>query len=83
MYETERRQIPYGTLVTLADHYKVSLDYLLERTDDPEIPDRLSECEKRLIKQFRKIDKRGQEAVLAMLRYEYARTIEKDTPPSR
>lgn len=78
MYENNRRQIPYESLLFLAEHYKVSLDYLLGRTDEPEIPKRLSDVEKQLLKQFRKIDRRGQEALLAMLRYEYSRTIERD-----
>lgn len=32
-YETGKREIPSRYLSVLADHYKVSVDYILERTD--------------------------------------------------
>ena len=32
-YETGKREIPLHLLLTLADHYRVSTDYLLGRTD--------------------------------------------------
>lgn len=35
-YETGQHLIPPEVLCKLADFYKVSVDYLLERTDDPE-----------------------------------------------
>lgn len=34
-YETGEREADYATLIRLADYFNVSLDYLLERTDDP------------------------------------------------
>lgn len=34
-YETGERQADYRTLILLADYFGVSIDYLLERTDDP------------------------------------------------
>ena len=34
-YETGERDADYETLIRLADYFNVSLDYLLERTDDP------------------------------------------------
>lgn len=34
-YETGERQADYATLIALADFFKVSIDYLLERTDNP------------------------------------------------
>ncbi len=34
-YETGGRMVPPHVLVALADLYGVSVDYLLERTDDP------------------------------------------------
>ena len=34
-YETGEREADYKTLVALADYFRVSVDYLLERTDDP------------------------------------------------
>ena len=36
-YENEQRQADYETLSRLADYFDVSIDYLLERTDNPEI----------------------------------------------
>ena len=34
-YERDEREIPLKILVTLADYYKVSIDYLIGRTDNP------------------------------------------------
>lgn len=34
-YENEEREADYRTLIALADYFKVSVDYLLERTDNP------------------------------------------------
>lgn len=34
-YETNEREADYKTLILLADYFDVSIDYLLERTDDP------------------------------------------------
>ena len=34
-YETGEREADYQTLIALADYFRVSVDYLLERTDDP------------------------------------------------
>ena len=36
-YESGAREADYKTLVRLADYFNVSVDYLLERTDDPTI----------------------------------------------
>lgn len=36
-YETGERQADYETLITFADYFKVSIDYLLGRTDNPEL----------------------------------------------
>ena len=35
-YETGTREADYATLILLADYFNVSIDYLLERTDNPE-----------------------------------------------
>lgn len=37
-YETGEREADYKTLIVLADYFNVSIDYLLERTDNPEMP---------------------------------------------
>ena len=34
-YENLERQADYETLIKFADYFNVSVDYLLERTDDP------------------------------------------------
>ena len=36
-YETCAHQADYATLIKLADYFNVSIDYLLERTDNPAI----------------------------------------------
>ena len=36
-YETGLRKADYATLIKIADYFNVSIDYLLERTDNPEI----------------------------------------------
>ncbi|MBQ3235646.1 MAG: helix-turn-helix transcriptional regulator [Clostridia bacterium] len=36
-YETGERQADYTTLIKFADYFDVSIDYLLERTDNPKI----------------------------------------------
>ena len=34
-YETGEREADYNTLIKFADYFNVSIDYLLERTDNP------------------------------------------------
>ena len=34
-YETGEREADYATLIKIADYFDVSIDYLLERTDNP------------------------------------------------
>lgn len=36
-YETGEREMDYVTLIRIADYFNVSLDYLLGRSDDPNI----------------------------------------------
>ena len=36
-YESGEREADYKTLIQIADYFNVSIDYLLERTDNPEI----------------------------------------------
>ncbi len=36
-YETGENDLPTSILIKLADYYKVSIDYILERTDNPRL----------------------------------------------
>lgn len=36
-YESGEREADYQTLIRLADYFNVSIDYLLERTENPAI----------------------------------------------
>ena len=36
-YETGEREAGYAELIAIEDYFDVSIDYLLERTDNPEI----------------------------------------------
>lgn len=36
-YENEQREADYKTLILFADYFGVSVDYLLGRTDNPEM----------------------------------------------
>ena len=36
-YENGEREADYTTLIKLADYFDVSVDYLLERTDNPKV----------------------------------------------
>ena len=38
-YENGTREADYATLIHIANYFNVSLDYLLERVDNPEIND--------------------------------------------
>lgn len=35
-YENEVREADYRSLIAIADYFQVSIDYLLERTDNPQ-----------------------------------------------
>ena len=36
-YENGERQADYNTLIKIADYFNVSIDYLLERTNNPKV----------------------------------------------
>lgn len=38
-YENCEREADYATLIKIADYFGVSIDYLLERTDNPDMAD--------------------------------------------
>ena len=62
-YESGQRETPAWVIVKLADYYRVSTDYLLGLTDNPEQPIRLSKTEKLMIKTLRTLFRDQQEAV--------------------
>lgn len=36
-YETEEREADYAALIAIADYFQVSIDYLLGRTNNPQM----------------------------------------------
>lgn len=36
-YETGEREADYKTLIAFADYFQISIDYLLERTENPKM----------------------------------------------
>ena len=55
-YLTDKHQMPFDVLVQIANHLKVTTDYLLGCTDVPDIPLRLSDSERRLILDLRTLN---------------------------
>lgn len=72
MYETSRRQPGNEMLRTLADHYGVSVDYMLGRTDVPEVAMYLEEDEKFLLDTFKNVDPRARDTIMTLVKYEAA-----------
>ena len=50
------RSIPYDVLVQIADYLQISTDYLLGRTDIPDLPLLLTKPERRLILDLRTLN---------------------------
>ncbi len=73
MYENDKRQLNYESLCIISNFYQVSLDYLFGRTNTPALPTSLSKDEATLLSQYRELDVRGQENILAMTQLEYER----------
>lgn len=63
MYEAGKRQPGLAVLDTLAAHYRVTVDYLVGRTDCPDA-EPLSEDEQALVRRYRALDARGKRTVL-------------------
>lgn len=74
MYETSRRQPGNEMLRILADHYNVSVDYMLGRTDVPEVAMYLEDDEKFLLDTFKNVDPRARDTILTLVKYEAFRT---------
>ncbi|WP_434309987.1 helix-turn-helix domain-containing protein [Hominifimenecus sp. rT4P-3] len=77
MYENGHRQPPYEILVSLAEYYHVSVDYLLGLTDNPEVPPKITEEEYLLLKEFRRLDKRGKQVAFAVMEAEFRQMLPK------
>jgi transcriptional regulator with XRE-family HTH domain len=75
LYELGKRQMNYETLCLLADIYNVSIDYLLGRYASS--PVLLNDGEFEVIKQYRLLDKRGQDAIKVNLLFEMSQTHKK------
>ena len=63
-YVNDKSEMTFEALVKVADLFGVSTDYLLGRTDVPEIPLRLSDSERRMILDLRTLNP-DQKAVAA------------------
>ncbi len=63
MYEAGKRQISLKILDDLAEYYKVSMDYLVGRADN-------EKEEMELLELYRKLDKRGKQTVLSLVKIE-------------
>ena len=55
-YVNDKSEMTFESLIKLADLFSVSTDYLLGRTDVPDIPLRLSDSERRLILDLRTLN---------------------------
>ena len=78
MYERGEREPSFEVLETIADYFNVDLDYLLGKTDCEnrnrivvESHFEITDNERTMIEKFRKLDERGQSAVLNVLDHEY------------
>lgn len=78
MYERGEREPSFEVLETIADYFNVDLDYLLGKTDCENrsrieiMPNfEITDKERTMIEKFRKLDERGQAAVLNVLDHEY------------
>ncbi len=72
MYENGKRQLKYDALRTIADYYKVSLDYLFGRIDTPELPSPLSREEYVVLLWYRGLDLAGKNEVFETARQNLA-----------
>ena len=64
-YETERHDPSIESLYILAEHFDVTIDYLLGRTDERNYPRRIDEKEETMLHGFRVTDESGKEFLLS------------------
>lgn len=63
MYESGKRQISLKVLDDLAQYYNVSIDYLVGRVDS-------EKEEMELLEAYRKLDSRGKQTILSLVKIE-------------
>jgi len=73
-YESGEREMTYETIISLADMFGVSVDYLLGRYDNDSVV--LCDNEKLLIDRFRALDDRGKKSVQAVIEHEFSQKAE-------
>lgn len=69
MYESGKRQPGLAALDTLAAYYRVTVDYLLGRTDCPDA-EPLAPDERALLVRYRALDERGKRALSGLAELE-------------
>jgi transcriptional regulator with XRE-family HTH domain len=73
-YESGEREMTYDAMISLAELFSVSVDYLFGRYDaDPMI---LNADEGSLIKMYRRLDGRGRRSVQAVIEHEHSQACE-------
>lgn len=72
LYETNKNNINNETLCMLADIFNVSTDYLLGRQES--IPSFLSEEERIIIDEYRKLNRHAKDGIKNMLDFECSHT---------
>jgi transcriptional regulator with XRE-family HTH domain len=79
-YESGEREMTYDALISLADLFSVSVDYLLGRYDaNPVI---LKEDEVLLVDMYRAADERGQRSIHLVAEYECSQYRERIKKPA-
>jgi transcriptional regulator with XRE-family HTH domain len=80
-YESGEREMTYDALISLADLFSVSVDYLFGRYDTNPVV--LRDNEISLLNMYRAVDERGQHSIYALAEHEYSHVPkDKDTRKS-
>jgi transcriptional regulator with XRE-family HTH domain len=67
-YVNDKSEMTFDALCRLADYFQVTTDYLLCRTDQPELPLRLTARERELVERFRALGRDQKEVVAHTVR---------------
>ncbi|MEI3337600.1 MAG: helix-turn-helix transcriptional regulator [Clostridium sp.] len=75
-YETGKRQPDINTIIKIAEYFNVSIDYLMGRTETRELADdfikknlKLTDDEKKILSQYRNLNKEGEKQAKEYLEY--------------